>query len=80
MWLVEKAKSFVVKYSFDLQTRENSSTADFVSQMNNIKAKDGFSKILFSSVVKKVSMSVRQISLIYFISCTVSYSCTLDYF
>lgn len=37
------------------ETRENSSTADFVSQVSSLKAKDGFSKVLFSSVVKKVN-------------------------
>ncbi|PVD30004.1 hypothetical protein C0Q70_09265 [Pomacea canaliculata] len=37
------------------QTRENSSTADFVSQINLLKSKDGFTKVLFSSFVRKAN-------------------------
>ncbi|XP_076437285.1 unconventional myosin-Id-like [Babylonia areolata] len=38
-----------------MQTRENSSTADFVSSVNNLKSRDGFTRVLFSSMVKKVN-------------------------
>ncbi|KAK3104099.1 hypothetical protein FSP39_024410 [Pinctada imbricata] len=36
-------------------SKDNSSTADFVSKMNTLKAKDHFNKILFSSYAKKVN-------------------------
>ncbi|ESO97046.1 hypothetical protein LOTGIDRAFT_143556 [Lottia gigantea] len=36
-------------------TKDNSATADFVSQAATLKGQDGYSKILFSSFVKKVN-------------------------
>lgn len=42
------------------QTKDNSSTADFVTKMNSLKTHDAFTKILFSSYVKKVNKHNQQ--------------------
>ncbi|XP_070211520.1 unconventional myosin-Id-like [Littorina saxatilis] len=57
--LMKKRRDWGVKRKWEgnylEKTYENSSTADFVSQMNKLKARDGFTKILFSSLVKKTN-------------------------
>ncbi|BFY98224.1 hypothetical protein BsWGS_01264 [Bradybaena similaris] len=57
--LVGKRADWGVKRNWEgnylATTKDNSSTADFVSQMNALKGRDGFSIILFSSFVKKAN-------------------------
>ena len=59
------------------QTRENSSTADFVSQVNTLKSRDRFSAVLFSSVVKKV-IKIFEIMNIFVFCCHQTHSETVQ--
>ncbi|XP_029641534.1 unconventional myosin-Id isoform X2 [Octopus sinensis] len=38
-----------------LQCKENTNTADYVSRMNSLKKKDGYSAVLFASFVRKIN-------------------------
>lgn len=49
--------SLDVMLHLDLQSRENPNTADFVSSVSRLKAKDGFTKVHFSNFVLKVSFT-----------------------
>ncbi|GFO41945.1 unconventional myosin-id-like [Plakobranchus ocellatus] len=57
--LVGKRADWGVKRTWDgnylATTKDNSTTSDFVSQVNGLKNKDGFHKVLFSSFVKKTN-------------------------
>ncbi|XP_059159355.1 unconventional myosin-Id-like [Physella acuta] len=57
--LVGKRQDWGVKRNWEGNylgtTKDNSNTSDFVSQVNMLKSRDGFSKILFSSYVKKAN-------------------------